>query len=95
MKTNLKIVLGPTPLPIIGNILSLSLNKDPYNTYIKWHKKYGPIHTFWMGEKPIVSITNFNLMKETFIKDGDLYTGRDVFQEFFRDIRGRIFLNIS
>ena len=59
------------PLPLIGNVLSLNTSKTPYEALLNWKDKYGPIYTYWIGETPVVSINDFNTIKETFIKDGE------------------------
>uniref|UniRef100_A0A914XWA6 Cytochrome P450 n=1 Tax=Panagrolaimus superbus TaxID=310955 RepID=A0A914XWA6_9BILA len=67
---------GPIPLPLIGNYLELEANPPGYNTFEKWRKKFGDIHTFWLAETPVISINDFNLIKEYFIKDGETFSGR-------------------
>lgn len=64
------------PFPLIGNTWEISRTFPGYETWIKWHKKYGPIFTYWLGEKPIVCVTNYDLIEETFGKDGESYSGR-------------------
>ncbi|KAL7071020.1 hypothetical protein ACQ4LE_009839 [Meloidogyne hapla] len=68
---------GPIPLPFFGNTLTLSRSKCAYLPYKLWADKYGPIYTFWMGESPIVTVTDYSLMNEMFVKNGDAYVGRD------------------
>lgn len=70
---------GPTPWPIFGNALEV-LKKEVYEAHIDWHKKYGPVHTFWQGELPIVAVSDYDLINETFIKDADAYIGRPHFK---------------
>uniref|UniRef100_A0A914P187 Cytochrome P450 n=1 Tax=Panagrolaimus davidi TaxID=227884 RepID=A0A914P187_9BILA len=66
---------GPIPLPLIGNLLSIDkLGLENFFTDIK--NKYGDIHTFWLGESPVVSINDVPTILETFIKDGDTFAGR-------------------
>ena len=54
---------------------------------MKWSKKYGPIHTIWLGENPMVAISDYNLIMETFIKDGDAYAGRVQHEDFAKIFR--------
>ncbi|CAK5048216.1 unnamed protein product [Meloidogyne enterolobii] len=68
---------GPIPLPFFGNTLTLSRSKCAYLPYKLWADKYGPIYTFWMGECPIVTVTDYSLMNELFVKNGDAFVGRD------------------
>ncbi len=67
---------GPTPLPIIGNLHQLDA-KSPDKTVAIWGKKFGGIFTFWMGgAQPIVAVTDYGLIKEALVKNGEVYSGR-------------------
>ena len=70
-------------------MLSLSSKTPRYDVFQKWKEQYGPIFTYWVGETPVVSITDFNLVRDTFIKDGDSYTGRNFFPKFQKILRGK------
>ena len=65
------------PLPLLGNMHSIAFNPPGYDVFKKWAQQYGPIHTFWMGEDPVVEITDYDLIIETFQKDGETYAGRE------------------
>ncbi|KAI1705901.1 cytochrome p450 domain-containing protein [Ditylenchus destructor] len=71
----------PTPLPILGNILTIAKYKPGYDAFLQWQKQYGSVYTYWMAEQPIVAITDYKTIKETFIQDGDSYAGRNLFTE--------------
>lgn len=71
-----KLPPGPTPLPVLGNLLSLAKPKPGYEAFQKWKKEYGPVFTFWLGTTPFIVITSYDIMKETFIKDGDTYSDK-------------------
>lgn len=73
-----KLPPGPTPFPILGNLMSLANPKPGYEAFIKWSKEYGPVFTFWLATKPFVIITSYDVMKETFIKDGDTYSDKQL-----------------
>jgi hypothetical protein len=66
---------GPTPLPLLGNALDLVKYAPGYKAFENWKGQFGPIYTFWLGEDPIVVLADYEVMKETFIRDGDSYTG--------------------
>jgi cytochrome P450 len=66
---------GPTPLPLMGNILTINeLGMEKFFSVIK--EKYGDIHTFWLGGQPVVSINDVPTILETFVKDGETFAGR-------------------
>lgn len=68
--------LGPVPIPILGNLLSLYPAETMHETFQKWGKKYGPLYTIWFGEIPVVTMADYETISETFQKDGDTYAGR-------------------
>uniref|UniRef100_A0AC34R4L1 Cytochrome P450 n=1 Tax=Panagrolaimus sp. JU765 TaxID=591449 RepID=A0AC34R4L1_9BILA len=66
---------GPTPLPILGNLLSIDNNQiEP--ALKNWTKKYGDIYTIWYGHVPVVLLNDLKTIIETFQKDGEAYSGR-------------------
>ncbi|KAF7639674.1 hypothetical protein Mgra_00001000 [Meloidogyne graminicola] len=67
---------GPLPLPIFGNTLTLARYAPGYEAYKFWSNKYGPIYTLWFGEDPIIIISDFECMRDTFVKAGEDYNGR-------------------
>uniref|UniRef100_A0A915LZ60 Cytochrome P450 n=1 Tax=Meloidogyne javanica TaxID=6303 RepID=A0A915LZ60_MELJA len=56
---------GPTPLPIVGNLLELGKKPPGYDIFLKWREEYGPIYTYWVGEQPMVAFTEYSLINET------------------------------
>ncbi|CAD5221423.1 unnamed protein product [Bursaphelenchus okinawaensis] len=67
---------GPTPLPIIGNLLSLYNQTRWEHKFIEWKNKYGPIYTYWMGNLPFVSINDHKLAYKVFVKNGANFENR-------------------
>ncbi|KHJ76359.1 hypothetical protein OESDEN_24021, partial [Oesophagostomum dentatum] len=67
---------GPLPLPFIGNLFTLSFYEPGYEAFRLWTQKYGRCFTFWMANRPAVVVTDFELIKETLVKNGAAYTGR-------------------
>ncbi|VDM81183.1 unnamed protein product, partial [Strongylus vulgaris] len=66
----------PTPLPIIGNLFTLYFYEPGYEAFRIWSRQYGRCFTFWMLNRPTVVVTNYELIKETLVKNGAAYTGR-------------------
>lgn len=83
---------GPTPWPIVGNILQLD-QAHPEKTLSEWGKKYGPVFTIWLPQ-PMVIIGDYEMMKETFLKRGDAFAGRPelfLFKELLNGNYGLVF----
>ncbi|XP_002756506.4 cytochrome P450 2C18 [Callithrix jacchus] len=69
---------GPTPLPIIGNILQLDV-KDIGKSLTNFSKVYGPEFTVYFGLKPIVVLHGYEAVKEALIDHGEEFSGRGSF----------------
>jgi cytochrome P450 len=78
---------GPFPLPIIGNLYDIYKHGiGDISTFL--HQKYGGLNTFWVGNKPVVSFNDFNLIQEAFVKNGEAFAGRPKVQETSKLLRG-------
>ncbi|XP_004370084.1 cytochrome P450 2C23-like isoform X2 [Trichechus manatus latirostris] len=66
---------GPTPLPIIGNMLQLNF-KDIPASISKLAKEYGPVYTLHLGPQPTVVLHGYEAVKEALIDRGDVFLGR-------------------
>ncbi|XP_048194618.1 cytochrome P450 2C29-like [Perognathus longimembris pacificus] len=73
-----KLLPGPTPFPIIGNILQLD-NKDITQSLINLSKVYGPMFTLYLGMKPTVVLYGYEAVKEALIGHGKDFSGRGSF----------------
>ncbi|XP_041516891.1 cytochrome P450 2C55-like isoform X2 [Microtus oregoni] len=73
-----KLPPGPTPLPIIGNILQVDL-KDISKSLKNFSKVYGSVFTLYLGRKPTVVLHGYKALKEAFIDHGDEFAGRGNF----------------
>nr|XP_021524724.1 cytochrome P450 2C18 [Aotus nancymaae] len=69
---------GPTPLPIIGNILQLDV-KDISKSLTNFSQVYGPVFTVYFGPKPIVVLHGYEAVKEALIDHGEEFSGRGSF----------------
>ncbi|CAI2352590.1 unnamed protein product [Caenorhabditis sp. 36 PRJEB53466] len=78
---------GPTPIPFLGNAISLAKPHPGYECFRHWTKQYGDVFTFWLGSEPYVIVSSLEQIKETFVRDAETYVDkkRQVFQEHFRD----------
>ncbi|CAG2177114.1 unnamed protein product [Oppiella nova] len=60
---------GPTPLPLIGNVLMLRHFRQHWNKELtKLYQIYGPVITLWLGPMPIVFIGDVDVAREAFAK---------------------------
>ena len=78
---------GPAPLPLIGNIHQIASKPPGYETFQKWHKEYGGCYTYWVSERPVVAVADYDLIQKHFVKDGETFSGRITigkFNDYFR-----------
>ena len=63
---------------------------DPpgYTAFCRWKEQYGPVYTYWIANVPAVAVTDYKLMQETLVKDGDAYADRMRFEEMTNIVRG-------
>ncbi|XP_004580089.2 cytochrome P450 2C5-like [Ochotona princeps] len=73
-----KLPPGPTPFPIIGNILQLDV-KDVSKSLTNFSKVYGPVFTLYLGTKPTVVLHGYEAVKEALIDLGEDFAGRGRF----------------
>uniref|UniRef100_A0A914VFF7 Cytochrome P450 n=1 Tax=Plectus sambesii TaxID=2011161 RepID=A0A914VFF7_9BILA len=65
---------GPTPLPLIGNILQLD-KTNIHKCFERMSATYGPVFTVFLP-RPTVIITKLPEIKEALVKKGDVFAGR-------------------
>ncbi|XP_069913666.1 cytochrome P450 2C4-like isoform X2 [Oryctolagus cuniculus] len=70
-----KLPPGPTPFPIIGNILQIDV-KDISKSLTKFSERYGPVFTVYLGMKPTVVLHGFKAVKEALVDLGEMFAGR-------------------
>lgn len=86
---------GPVPMPFIGNLLDLLSYPPGEDIQLEWSKKYGGVYTFWIGVRPIVAISDYKLIVDTFQREGDAFNGRAQETEYITLIKGGVFGVIS
>ncbi|XP_071120337.1 cytochrome P450 2E1-like [Mytilus edulis] len=67
---------GPSPLPIIGNILHLGNGKDTVDVFRSLRKKYGDIFSLSLGPYWVVVVNGKDCLKEIFVKNGEFTSDR-------------------
>ncbi|XP_028717800.1 cytochrome P450 2C42-like [Peromyscus leucopus] len=83
-----KLPPGPTPLPVIGNILQIDL-KNISKSLRDFSKVYGPMFTLYLGRKPAVVLHGYEVVKEALIDHGEEFAGRGTFPVFDKIAKGR------
>ncbi|KAF6317447.1 hypothetical protein mRhiFer1_008506 [Rhinolophus ferrumequinum] len=78
---------GPTPLPVIGNILQLDV-KNISKSLSNLSKFYGPVFTVYFGMNPTVVLYGYEAVKEALIDLGEDFSGRGRFPVFDRVNKG-------
>ncbi|KAL1788042.1 cytochrome P450 2C55, partial [Sigmodon hispidus] len=73
-----KLPPGPTPLPLIGNILQIDM-KDVSKSLTDFSKVYGPVFTLYFGTKPSVVVHGYEAVKEALENLGEEFSGRGSF----------------
>ncbi|XP_036593068.1 cytochrome P450 2C23-like [Trichosurus vulpecula] len=83
-----KLPPGPTPLPLIGNILQLNL-KNMAASLSQLAEKYGPIYTFYFGTHPVVVLHGYDILKEALVDQGDAFVDRPILPVIEDVIKGK------
>ncbi|XP_068131779.1 cytochrome P450 1A1 [Hyperolius riggenbachi] len=65
---------GPFPLPVIGNLLSLS--KNPHISLTKMSEVYGDVLQIHIGTKPVLVLSGLETIRQALLKQGDEFLGR-------------------
>ncbi|KAM4642704.1 cytochrome P450 2G1-like [Discoglossus pictus] len=78
---------GPTPLPIIGNLLQLKRGKL-VESLMKFREKYGSVYTLYFGSCPVVILCGYQTVKEALIDQGDDFSGRGALPSVDRITQG-------
>uniref|UniRef100_A0A8C5N8Z6 Cytochrome P450 2D3-like n=1 Tax=Gouania willdenowi TaxID=441366 RepID=A0A8C5N8Z6_GOUWI len=66
---------GPPALPILGNLLHLSLS-NPLKDFERLKNQYGDVYSIFIGHRPAVILNGLKAIKEAIITKGSDYAGR-------------------
>ncbi|KAG8552881.1 hypothetical protein GDO81_003124, partial [Engystomops pustulosus] len=71
----LRLPPGPTPLPLLGNLLEVR-NGQMAKTLMELGKKFGSVYTFYFGPHPVVVFCGYEAVKEAMVDHGEDFMGR-------------------
>ncbi|XP_053545449.1 cytochrome P450 2A4-like [Bombina bombina] len=72
---------GPTPLPVLGNILQLRRG-ELVESLLELSKKYGEVYTIYLGSRATVVFTGYKTVKEILVDRGEEFLGRGEISSF-------------
>uniref|UniRef100_A0A8C5QNX2 Cytochrome P450 n=1 Tax=Leptobrachium leishanense TaxID=445787 RepID=A0A8C5QNX2_9ANUR len=75
MRRKHKLPPGPTPLPLIGNLLQIQRGQL-VNSLLKFSKQYGSVYTLYFGPKPVICLSGYETVKEALIDKAEEFGGR-------------------
>ncbi|XP_051573056.1 cytochrome P450 2K1-like [Myxocyprinus asiaticus] len=85
---------GPKPLPLLGNLLTLDLER-PFDTLCELSKTYGNVFQVFLGPKKVVVLAGCKTVKEALVNYADEFGDREIGPGFriLNDEHGIIFSN--
>ncbi|XP_036447041.1 cytochrome P450 2H1-like [Colossoma macropomum] len=64
---------GPKPLPFVGNLPEFFKDRM---AFIKLMPKYGEMCSIYLGKKQAIVLNNMQILKEAFVQNGAIFSGR-------------------
>lgn len=67
---------GPTPLPIIGNMIQVAGHKKQWLMYMEWRKQYGDVISVKIGVNRMVVVLGWDLIREGLLDNASIMADR-------------------
>ncbi|XP_053328564.1 cytochrome P450 2A5-like [Spea bombifrons] len=85
---------GPTPLPVLGNLLQLKTGQM-VDSLQQMHRKYGDVYTLYLGPRRVVVLCGYDAVKEALVDQGEDFGARGLLPaiELYSQGHGVIFSN--
>ncbi|KAM4696328.1 cytochrome P450 2A6-like [Rhinophrynus dorsalis] len=87
MYKNRNLPSGPTPYPVIGNLLTIKRG-ELVGSLMKLWEKHGSVFTFYFGSQPVIMLCGYDAMKEAFVDQAEEFSGRGHISSFNRVTQG-------
>ncbi|XP_063794652.1 cytochrome P450 2C20-like [Pseudophryne corroboree] len=68
---------GPTPLPLLGNMLQLSMKELP-KSFVKLAKIHGNVFTVHLGPRTAVILHGYDTVKEALVENANVFSQREM-----------------
>ncbi|XP_042749855.1 cytochrome P450 2G1-like, partial [Lagopus leucura] len=78
---------GPTPLPLIGNLLQISPSQT-LQSFLKLRDRYGPVFTVYLGTRRVVVLCGHQAVHEALVERAEEFAGRGRLPSLERTFRG-------
>ncbi|XP_057170390.1 cytochrome P450 2F2-like [Ursus arctos] len=78
---------GPTPLPLLGNLLQLESGRLD-RALMELSGRWGPVFTVRLGPRPAVVLCGYSALRDTLVLQADAFSGRAAMPVFERFTRG-------
>ncbi|XP_068106940.1 cytochrome P450 2G1-like [Hyperolius riggenbachi] len=85
---------GPTPFPVVGNILHIKRGQL-VKSLMEFAEKYGSVYTIYFGHNPVIVLAGYETVKEALVDRTEVFSGRGAmptFDQFFQGY-GLAFVN--
>uniref|UniRef100_A0A5F9CU18 unspecific monooxygenase n=1 Tax=Oryctolagus cuniculus TaxID=9986 RepID=A0A5F9CU18_RABIT len=66
---------GPSPLPVLGNLLQMD-RKGLLRSFLRLREKYGDVFTVYLGSRPVVVLCGTDAIREALVDQAEAFSGR-------------------